>query len=96
MARGFGAAFELDGEDLESAFGLCMQVNFEEFGQTKTYDLCPNGGEVPVTKENRNEYVRLYAKYPRGLHRALVLRLPEGASIRPAAATAYSSSGGRS
>ena len=40
------------------AFGLCMQVNFEEFGQTRTYDLCPNGGEVPVTKDNRNEYVR--------------------------------------
>ena len=34
-----------------------MQVNYEEFGQTLTYDLVPNGGDVPVTRENRHECV---------------------------------------
>ena len=39
------------------------QVNFEEFGQTRTYDLMENGGDISVTAANRGEYVRLYAKY---------------------------------
>jgi hypothetical protein len=26
-------------------------------------DLIPNGGEIPVTAENREEYVRLYVQY---------------------------------
>lgn len=49
--------------DIESTFGLCMQVSYEEFGETKTYDLMEDGGNVAVTGENRAEYVRLYVKY---------------------------------
>jgi len=51
-----------DGE-VETTFGLCMQVSYEEFGETKTCDLMPNGGDIAVTEANRHEYVRLYAKY---------------------------------
>jgi len=63
LARGFEALLEYADDDLENAFALCMQVDYEEFGQTRTYDLLPNGGDVPVTRDNRHEYVRLYAKY---------------------------------
>ena len=44
LARGFEQLLEYANDDVESAFGLCMQVNFEEFGQTRTYDLMLNGG----------------------------------------------------
>ncbi|KAL3914839.1 MAG: hypothetical protein SGPRY_007480 [Prymnesium sp.] len=49
--------------DIESTFGLYMQVSYEEFGDTKTYDLIADGGNVPVTEANRHEYVRLYVNY---------------------------------
>ena len=43
--------------------GLCMQVCYVEFGETKTRDLVPGGGEVPVTERNREQYVELYTRY---------------------------------
>ena len=63
LAQGFQQLLDHDADDVENAFGLCMQVNYEEFGQTRTYDLLPDGGDIPVTGANRGEYVRLYAKY---------------------------------
>ena len=29
----------------------------------KTVDLCPGGGDMPLTQENKHEFVRLYTKY---------------------------------
>jgi len=63
LARGFQQLLDHDPTEVEAAFGLCMQVNYEEFGQTCTYDLLPDGADIAVTAENRDEYVRLYAKY---------------------------------
>ena len=39
------------------------QVSYEEFGEAKAFDLQPNGGDIPVTTANREEYVRLYVNY---------------------------------
>lgn len=49
--------------EVESTFGLCMQVTYEQFGETKAHDLMPDGGEVNVTEQNRVEYVDLYTGY---------------------------------
>ena len=38
-------------------------MSYEEFGETKTYDLIEGGGDVAVTEANREEYVALYTKY---------------------------------
>ena len=35
-----------DGASVESTFGLCMQVCYVEFGETKTRDWLPGGGDV--------------------------------------------------
>lgn len=43
-----------------SAHGL---VPVQVFGAVKTFDLKENGGAVTVTKENRQEYVDLYAQW---------------------------------
>ena len=34
-----------------------------EFGVTKTIDLIPNGSNIPVTRENRLQYIYLVAHY---------------------------------
>lgn len=34
-----------------------------EFGVTKTIDLIPNGSNVPVTRENRLQYIYLVSHY---------------------------------
>ncbi|KAI0366687.1 HECT-domain-containing protein [Pilatotrama ljubarskyi] len=44
-----------------------LSLNFtvaeEEFGVTKTVDLIPNGSNIPVTRENRLQYIYLVAHY---------------------------------
>lgn len=44
---------------------LCCstQVSYEEFGETKTFDLMVDGENIPVTAANKAEYVSLYVKY---------------------------------
>ena len=64
LARSFQQLLEYEpAADVGSTFGLCMQVSYDEFGESKTFDLVPSGGDVPVTAESRHEYVRLYVKY---------------------------------
>ncbi|KAI0771097.1 HECT-domain-containing protein [Trametes elegans] len=44
-----------------------LSLNFtvaeEEFGVTKSVDLIPNGSNIPVTRENRLQYIYLVAHY---------------------------------
>ncbi|KAL1525705.1 hypothetical protein AB1Y20_020551 [Prymnesium parvum] len=54
---------DYDEGNIESTFGLCMQVSYEDFGEAKTFDLVPDGGSIAVTEANREEYVRVYVKY---------------------------------
>ena len=41
---------------------LYFEINADEYGD-KTIDLKENGANIPVTKENKKEYVSLYANY---------------------------------
>ncbi|KAJ7531965.1 hypothetical protein O6H91_14G067000 [Diphasiastrum complanatum] len=49
--------------DVAETFGLTFQVTYDYFGEFRTHDLLPNGGDIIVTKENRQRYVDLYVKY---------------------------------
>ncbi|NXW29518.1 HECD2 ligase, partial [Phaetusa simplex] len=42
---------------------LLLQVFQEEFGVIKSYNLKPNGDKIPVTNQNRKEYVQLYVDF---------------------------------
>ncbi|CAN6482306.1 unnamed protein product [Victoria cruziana] len=44
-------------------FCLYFQITYDYFGEIRTHDLLPNGGDTPVTNENRQRYVELYVKY---------------------------------
>jgi ubiquitin-protein ligase E3 A len=49
--------------DVQSAFQFNFQISYESLGEIRTIDLKENGGEIPVTNENREEYVSLYVEY---------------------------------
>lgn len=44
--------------DITGVLDQTMSAEFEEFGQRKIVDLIPNGRNVPVTEDNKTEYVR--------------------------------------
>ncbi|KAM7283145.1 putative E3 ubiquitin-protein ligase HECTD2 [Ixodes scapularis] len=46
--------------NVEEDFCMNFQVSVEEFGEVKTHTLKVGGEDIPVTSENRNEYVDLY------------------------------------
>jgi hypothetical protein len=52
-----------DGRPLEDIVGRTFTVDFEQFGVMKEVELKPNGKNIPVTKENRAEFVQLFISY---------------------------------
>ncbi|GBG62284.1 hypothetical protein CBR_g29892 [Chara braunii] len=63
LARGLSQLLSFEG-DVESVFCRSFQVSVRDvFGTIKTVDLKEDGGNVMVTKENRQEYVDMYTKY---------------------------------
>ncbi|MCO5611487.1 hypothetical protein L7F22_065740 [Adiantum nelumboides] len=62
LAKSLQQLLDYDG-DVENTFSLTFQVAYDYFGEIKTYDLQPDGGELPVTNENKEKYVELYVQY---------------------------------
>ncbi|PNF22147.1 putative E3 ubiquitin-protein ligase HERC4 [Cryptotermes secundus] len=46
--------------DLEEVFCLNFEITREVFGEIKVQPLKPGGGNIPVTQENKQEFVDLY------------------------------------
>ncbi len=44
-------------------FGLNFEITRENFGDVKVAELKVGGSKIPVTNENRQEFVDLYVKY---------------------------------
>lgn len=51
--------YEGDIEDL----CLCMAYTDSSFGHSQTINLIPGGSDIPVTNENKMQYIRLYANF---------------------------------
>ncbi|KAL1745181.1 HECT-domain-containing protein [Schizophyllum fasciatum] len=45
------------------ALSLNFTVAVEEFGEAKSLDLIPNGSNIPVTKDNRLQYIHLVSHF---------------------------------
>lgn len=43
--------------DIEGVLELTFSVDDEKFGERRTIDLKPGGRDIPVTNENKGEYV---------------------------------------
>ncbi|EFC46237.1 predicted protein [Naegleria gruberi] len=62
LGRGMQQLLEFDG-DVEDVFCRTFQLETDVFGQIVTHDLKPNGGDIPVTNQNREEYVQLFIEW---------------------------------
>ena len=40
-----------------------FSVEHDSFGHLQVHELKPNGKDIPVTEENKREYVKLYVNY---------------------------------
>nr|CAB3252608.1 probable E3 ubiquitin-protein ligase HERC4 [Phallusia mammillata] len=63
MARSLKQLLEFDGGNIEDIFCLDFTVNRENFGESRVVELIPNGSNVPVTEQNRQEYVDTYVDF---------------------------------
>ncbi|XP_022089847.1 ubiquitin-protein ligase E3A-like [Acanthaster planci] len=50
-------------EDVENVFCQTFQISYTLMGEVVTVDLLPEGSQIPVTNENRKEYVKLYVQH---------------------------------
>ncbi|XP_076346603.1 HECT and RLD domain containing E3 ubiquitin ligase 4 isoform X3 [Tachypleus tridentatus] len=62
-ARGLHDLLQYEGDDFEDVFLLNFEITVEVFGDPVVYELKPDGKNIPVTKENREEYVNLYVDF---------------------------------
>ncbi|XP_078079045.1 putative E3 ubiquitin-protein ligase HECTD2 [Mustelus asterias] len=62
LAHGLMALLNYKG-NIEKDFCSTFQVFQEEFGIIKSYALKPGGDKIPVTNQNRQEYVQLYVDF---------------------------------
>ncbi|KAL1122994.1 hypothetical protein AAG570_003318 [Ranatra chinensis] len=59
VARGLKELLRYEG-NVEEDMCMTFQVSLEEYGDIKTFMLKPNGDNLSVTNDNRQEYVDLY------------------------------------
>jgi hypothetical protein len=53
----------LEADDV-SSWGLDFQITYQTpFGEVRSHELKPHAADIPVTNDNRKEYVDLYVKY---------------------------------
>ncbi|KAM3837752.1 LOW QUALITY PROTEIN: putative E3 ubiquitin-protein ligase HERC4 [Vipera latastei] len=50
-------------DDVEDTFCLNFTIMVENFGATEVKELIPNGADIPVVKQNRQEFVDAYVDY---------------------------------
>lgn len=49
--------------DIDGVFDSTFSVEHDRFGCITNHDLKPNGQDIPVTNENKKEYVHLYVQW---------------------------------
>lgn len=63
VKRGLQSLLDYDGNDVEDVFCLSFDVAWTDLGVEKRRDLQPNGSNIPVTADNKEEYVLLYTEW---------------------------------
>ncbi|KAJ1914588.1 putative E3 ubiquitin-protein ligase, partial [Coemansia sp. S17] len=63
LARGLRALLQYRDDDVEDTFGLVFEASYDAYGEITTVPLIPNGAHVPVTSQNRVEYVMRYLQW---------------------------------
>jgi hypothetical protein len=63
VAKGLQSLLDYKDPDLEDVFCLTFEFTFESFGENVTVPLIPNGDSIPVTQNNKKEYVGAYVNF---------------------------------
>ncbi|XP_059046133.1 probable E3 ubiquitin-protein ligase HERC4 isoform X2 [Achroia grisella] len=63
LANSLKSLLDYPDNDVEEVFSLCFAVNTEVFGQIQIHPLKEDGENIPVTHENKEEYVELYVDF---------------------------------
>ncbi|CAM9423866.1 unnamed protein product [Scytosiphon promiscuus] len=63
LLQGFQRLREYDGGDDEDIFGLDFRVTWDDLGMERSHDLLEGGADIPVTADNKEEYLELYAQF---------------------------------
>ncbi|XP_075163815.1 HECT and RLD domain containing E3 ubiquitin ligase 4 isoform X2 [Haematobia irritans] len=63
LARSMQQILDYDGDDFEETFDLHFEISRDIFGESTSEPLKPNGSNINVTKENRQEFVDLYVDF---------------------------------
>ncbi len=62
LGRGLQQLLDFEG-DVEATFARNFEVEFDYFGEMRTEELKPGGADIPVTNNNRQEFVDLMTDY---------------------------------
>jgi hypothetical protein len=62
LGRGLQQLLDFEG-DVEATFARSFEVEYEYFGEVRRAELKPGGADIPVTRDNRQEFVRLMTSY---------------------------------
>merc|ERR1719445_1190808 len=63
IARSLQQLLDYKGEDVEDVFCLQFSIGQNSFGEVVQVPLKPGGNDIPVTSENKTEYVKLYVDH---------------------------------
>ncbi|XP_013200731.1 probable E3 ubiquitin-protein ligase HERC4 [Amyelois transitella] len=63
LANSLKSLLDYPDDDVEEVFSLCFAVNTEVFDQIEVHSLKEDGVNLPVTHENKAEYVELYVDF---------------------------------
>lgn len=63
LAKNLRYVLDYDADDIEEVLGLTFEVTDEFYGSVRTHELVPNGRGIPVTRQNRREYVARYVDH---------------------------------
>ncbi|XP_037043609.1 probable E3 ubiquitin-protein ligase HERC4 isoform X1 [Bradysia coprophila] len=63
LANSMQSILDYQESDMESVFGLHFEITREIFGETQQVLLRPNGDKIPVTQDNKTDFVTSYIDY---------------------------------
>jgi ubiquitin-protein ligase E3 A/E3 ubiquitin-protein ligase HERC4 len=63
LRRGLKQLLDYEGDDVEDIFCLSFEVSWMELGEERRLNLKPDGANIPVTNDNREEYVLRYVSW---------------------------------
>ena len=63
LRRGLKQLLDYEGDDVEDVFCLSFEVTWMELGEERRLELKPDGANIAVTSDNREEYVLRYVSW---------------------------------